>query len=30
LHPSALGQTILARAAAQALNDRYNLGIPQP
>lgn len=30
LHPSALGQTVLARAAAQALNDRYDLGIPQP
>ncbi len=30
LHPSALGQTILARAAAQALNDRYSLGIPLP
>jgi len=30
LHPSALGQTILARAAAQALNDTYGLGIPLP
>jgi lysophospholipase L1-like esterase len=30
LHPSALGQTILARAAAQALNDTYSLGIPLP
>jgi GDSL-like lipase/acylhydrolase family protein len=30
LHPSALGQTILARAAARALNDTYDLGIPLP
>jgi hypothetical protein len=30
LHPSALGQTILARAAAQALNDTYSLGISLP
>lgn len=30
LHPSAAGQTILARAAAQALNDTYGLGIPLP
>jgi hypothetical protein len=30
LHPSALGQTVLARAAAQALNDTYGLGIPLP
>ena len=28
LHPSAAGQTLLAQAAAQALNARYNLGIP--
>lgn len=28
LHPSAAGQAILARAAAQALNAKYNLGIP--
>jgi GDSL-like lipase/acylhydrolase family protein len=30
LHPSALGQTVLARAAANALNDTYDLGIPLP
>ncbi len=28
LHPTAAGQTILARAAAQALNTTYGLGIP--
>lgn len=28
LHPSAAGQAVLARAAAQALNARYSLGIP--
>ena len=30
LHPSAAGQTLIAQAAAQALNARYNLGIPTP
>ena len=28
VHPNAAGQTILARAAAQALNNKYALGIP--
>jgi lysophospholipase L1-like esterase len=28
IHPSAAGQTLLAAAAANALNQRYNLGIP--
>lgn len=27
-HPSALGQTVLADAAAQAINARYRLGLP--
>jgi len=30
LHPSAAGQTLIAQAAAQALNARYDLGIPTP
>jgi len=30
LHPSAAGQTLIARAAAQALNAKYDLGIPTP
>jgi len=30
LHPNAAGQAIIAQAAAQALNARYNLGIPTP
>jgi len=30
LHPSAAGQTVIANAAAQALNARYDLGIPTP
>jgi lysophospholipase L1-like esterase len=30
VHPNAAGQTILSRAAAQALNNRYGLGIPLP
>ena len=30
VHPSGAGQTILARAAAQALNNKYGLGIPLP
>ena len=30
LHPSAAGQTLIAQAAAQALNARYDLGIPIP
>jgi len=30
LHPSALGQTVLAKAAAQALNNRFGLGIVIP
>jgi len=30
IHPSAAGQTLLAQAAAQALNARYNLGIATP
>ena len=30
LHPSAAGQTLIANAAAQALNARYDLGIPTP
>jgi hypothetical protein len=30
LHPSAAGQAILAKAAAQALNSTYGLGIPIP
>jgi len=30
VHPSAAGQTVLARAAAQALNATYGLGIPLP
>jgi hypothetical protein len=30
IHPSAAGQTVLARAAAQALNNTYGLGIPLP
>ena len=30
LHPSAAGQTLIAQAAAQALNAKYNLGIPTP
>jgi lysophospholipase L1-like esterase len=29
-HPSAAGQTLVAQAAAQALNATYNLGIPTP
>ena len=28
LHPSAAGSALLARAAAKAINDKYNLGIP--
>jgi len=28
VHPNAAGQALLAAAAAQALNQRYNLGIP--
>lgn len=28
IHPNAAGQAVLARAAAQALNLKYNLGIP--
>jgi len=27
-HPSALGQTVLTDAAANAINARYRLGIP--
>ena len=30
LHPSAAGQSVLARAAALALNDQYGLGIDVP
>jgi lysophospholipase L1-like esterase len=30
LHPNAAGQTLIAQAAAQALNARYDLGIPTP
>ena len=30
LHPSAAGQTLIAQAAARALNATYNLGIPTP
>jgi lysophospholipase L1-like esterase len=30
LHPNAAGQAIIAQAAAQALNARYDLGIPTP
>ena len=30
VHPNAAGQQILARAAAQALNNRYGIGIPLP
>ena len=30
IHPSAAGQTLIAQAAAQALNARYDLGIPTP
>jgi lysophospholipase L1-like esterase len=30
VHPSALGQTVLAKAAASALNARYRLFIPVP
>jgi hypothetical protein len=30
IHPNGAGQTILARAAAQALNNKYGLGIPLP
>jgi len=30
LHPNAAGQAIIAEAAAQALNARYDLGIPTP
>ena len=30
LHPSGAGQTLIANAAAQALNARYDLGIPTP
>jgi lysophospholipase L1-like esterase len=30
VHPNGAGQTILARAAAQALNKTYGLGIPLP
>ena len=30
VHPSALGATVLADAAAAALNERYALGIPRP
>ena len=30
VHPSGVGQAILARAAAQALNNKYALGIPLP
>jgi hypothetical protein len=30
VHPNRAGQTILARAAAQALNDMYGIGIPLP
>jgi hypothetical protein len=30
LHPSAAGQTLIALAAAQALNAKYDLGIPTP
>lgn len=30
LHPSAAGQTLIANAAAQALNAKYDLGIPTP
>jgi len=29
LHPSAAGATLLAKAAAHALNVTYNLGIPE-
>jgi len=29
-HPSAAGQALIAAAAAQALNQRYDLGIPEP
>ena len=28
-HPSAAGQTVLADAAARAINARYRLGIPE-
>jgi lysophospholipase L1-like esterase len=28
VHPNGTGQAILARAAAQALNNKYGLGIP--
>ena len=30
VHPTGAGQTILARAAAQALNNKYGLGVPLP
>jgi GDSL-like lipase/acylhydrolase family protein len=30
LHPSAAGQSLIAAAAAQALNAKYDLGIPAP
>jgi hypothetical protein len=30
IHPNALGQALIATAAAQALNQRYDLGIPVP
>jgi lysophospholipase L1-like esterase len=30
IHPSAAGQAVIAQAAAQALNDTYDLGIPTP
>jgi lysophospholipase L1-like esterase len=30
VHPNAAGQSLIAAAAARALNDKYDLGIPNP